>query len=539
MRSFLLPILSTFAVVEACLLPHERIAGAGASARLRRRDNATSTTVPIGTSDRFDGGAVAPRGLGSQPPGTTIDSIMNPVEIESAVKALAAKFEVEMFTAPDTTHDGATMFGGKIADGLVCDDAYRVYLMAGIHARERGGPDNLIYFISDLLWAQSLGTGLTYGGMTYTNDDVLTALSTGVVFMPLVNPDGVAYDQATDSCWRKNRNPTGAVDLNRNFDFLWDFETFFAPNLGISLGSSIPTSETYHGTAPFSEPETRNIKWVMDKFGKLRWFVDLHSFSGLVLYPWGDDTDQGLDPNQNFANSAYDGKRGRIPDTTSQQYKEYIEFSDWDASIIAATKVAVGMQGATNRHYDARQSAYLYPTSGTSDQYAFSRSMVDNTLNKIYGFTIEFGFENPAASCEFYPDVTQFHKSILESGAGFMEFLLTAARQGLGGPRECPPIGGATCASTCTPGDCGGRATCEVFNPLDGAPRLGNSYCFCQAGYKASGVEDTDVSKQYHVSWENTYGDQTHRVQVNPGQDCWDVCEDVRCSEVPLKDSCR
>ncbi|KPM41869.1 hypothetical protein AK830_g4729 [Neonectria ditissima] len=376
------------------------------------------------------------------------------------------------------------------------------------------------------------------GGVTYTHADVLTALSTGIVFMPLVNPDGVAYDQSTSSCWRKNRNPSGVVDLNRNFDFLWDFETAFAPGLGVSLASSNPSAPTYHGTAAFSEPETRNVKWVMDKFPNLRWFVDLHSFSGLVLYPWGDDTNQAFDSSQAFDNAAYNGKRGKIPDTSVLQYKEHIAFSDWDATIVAATKVAVGMEGAAQRHYDARQSAYLYPTSGTSQDYAFSRSMANSDLNKIYGFTIEFGFAGPDSSCPFYPDANQFQNSILESGAGFMEFLLTAARQGLGSPRECSS-GGAGCAETCVPGKCGGRATCEVFNPLDGAPGFGNSYCFCQAGYKVTGVDDADTSKQYHVTWENGYGDQTHRVLVGPGQDCWEVCDDNRCSEVPLRDSCR
>ncbi|KAH7166395.1 zinc carboxypeptidase [Dactylonectria macrodidyma] len=497
------------AAAEACLLPGETEDG---HVPLTRRSNSTGSTIRINVGDRFNGGTKAPRGLGSQPAGTRIESVMNVAEIQSAVQGLVTQFGIKLFTAPDPTAQGATMFGGKIGNGLDCDEAFRVYLMSGIHARERGGPDNLIYFISDLLWAQFQGTGLTYGDMTYTYEEVLTALSTGIVFMPLINPDGVAYDQATNSCWRKNRNPSGAVDLNRNFDFLWDFETDFAPGQPITLASSNPNHDTYHGQSAFSEAETRNVKWVMDQFKNLRWFVDLHSFAGLVLYPWGDDTNQALNTNQAFTNGAYGGKRGVIPDESGLEYKEYITYPDWDAAIIAATKVAVGMQGATNRHYDARQSAYLYPTSGTSTDYAFSRSLADSNLNKLYGFTIEFGFEGPG-SCPFYPSVDQFQQSILETGAGFMEFLLTAARQGLGSPRECPSS--------------------------DGAPSFGNSYCFCQAGYKATGIADTDTSKQYHLSWVNDNGDQTHRVLVNPGQDCWDVCGDNLCSEVPLKDSCR
>ncbi|VUC28938.1 unnamed protein product [Clonostachys rosea] len=497
---------------------------------------------PVSTTDRFAGGTIPPRGLGSQPDGTVISSVMNVDEITSAMKGLVNEFGLEIFNMPEATHEGHQMLGVKVPNGFSCDESFRVFLEAGIHARERGGPDGLIYFISDLLWAQREGTGLTYGGKKYTNGDVKTALSTGIVFLPLVNPDGVRYDQATDSCWRKNRNPTNPVDLNRNFDFLWDVNTAFYPGISSSTGTSNVNAQTYHGTAPFSEPETRNVRWLMDKFTKLRWFVDLHSFSGLVLYPWGSDQNQAFDPSQTFTNPAYNGKRGKIPDTPGLDYREYISFPDWDASIIAATHVASGMAGVANppRHYDAKESNSLYPTSGSADDYAFSRHIVNSAKSLIYGFTIEFGF--PEGPCEFYPTTDNFHLNTREIGAGYMEFLLTAARQGLGSARECPSGPDPTCAPTCTPGlpiQCGGRATCEIFNPTNGAPNFGNAYCFCQAGYKASGVSNTDTSKQYHVSWVNSYGDQTHRVMVRPGQDCWDVCNDNRCSEVLTKDACR
>lgn len=97
----------------------------------------------------------------------------------------------------------------------------------------------------------------------------------------------------------------------------------------------------------------------------------------------------------------------------------------------------------------------------------------------------------------------------------------------------------SACLPTCVPGACGGRATCEVFNPLTPAPHSGESHCVCQAGYRATGVAPTNTSLQYHLTWKNANGDQTHRVFVKPGQDCYDVCSDVNCSEVPLKDSCR
>lgn len=109
--------------------------------------------------------------------------------------------------------------------------------------------------IGDLLYANKNNLGLTYGSKTYTNAQVKRALGAGIVFVPLSNPDGVTYDQSSGSCWRKNRNTrssTGTaasigVDLNRNFDFLWDFTRLFASSVRSSVASTSPSSETFHG----------------------------------------------------------------------------------------------------------------------------------------------------------------------------------------------------------------------------------------------------------------------------------------------------
>jgi hypothetical protein len=59
------------------------------------------------------------------------------------------------------------------------------------------------------------------------------------------------------------------------------------------------------GTKPFSEPETQSIKWVMDTYSAVRWFVDLHSYAGDVLYSWGSDDNQSKYSYMNFMNSSY------------------------------------------------------------------------------------------------------------------------------------------------------------------------------------------------------------------------------------------
>ena len=149
----------------------------------------------------------------------------------------------------------------------------------------------MIYFLADLLAAKKAGTGVTYGGKDYSAEDVETALSAGIVIIPLTNPDGVQHDQSTNTCWRKNRNPTSAVgapngrdigiDLNRNFDFAWDFKKTFHPDT--SPASADPRSETFYGTSAESEPETKAVVWTVNQYTNLTWFLDLHSFGPSIL----------------------------------------------------------------------------------------------------------------------------------------------------------------------------------------------------------------------------------------------------------------
>jgi murein tripeptide amidase MpaA len=392
-------------------------------------------TAPIGKGDRFKGGRIAPRGLGSRKRGESADlgPILNVDEVYSAMKGLANKYGIETFTAPHKTYEGQKVVGGAANIGhRINKDKQYIYLTSGIHARERGGPDNLIYFISDLLWANEHGTGLTYGNRKFNHFQVKKALSTGIVFIPLTNPDGVRYDQKTGKLWRKNRNPTSAipgqdrsvgVDLNRNFDFLWNYTKHFDPS--VEPASNDPNSEAFYGTGPFSEPETRNMAWVYTQYPKIRWFIDVHSAAGTLLYSWGDDVNQATDPKQNLFNPSYDGKRGPVEDSV---YKEYIDKKDWHNVALQANRTTAAMNAVGGREYVPQQAVGLYPTSGASDDWAFSRWHGNKKVNKVYGYTLEFGYPT-----NFYPTAAEYVQNILDTNAGFMEFVLTAAEIGLKG----------------------------------------------------------------------------------------------------------
>jgi len=439
-----LPLLYLL-LTSACLLEVEQQGGHVISRTqpLNRRQT-NQTSIPIGTGDRFNGGSIAPRGIGSNS-SANFSTVYNLLEIKSAVLGLVKAFRLPYFTAPYKTYENNTMFGfklgGKREDGQQSLDGnnntYTILLEAGIHARERGGPDHLINFASDLLWAHRESKGLQYAGVFYTPAEVARVLDLGIVILPLVNPDGVAYDHGTNLCWRKNRNATSAkpgdpdsigIDLNRNFDPVWNFTKYLAP--GFPYASDDPSTELFRGTAPLSEAEARNIDWTMETHPNLGWFADLHSPLGVVIHGWCHDSNQAKDASMSVGNKEYDGKRGVVPDNSTFPYKEYIDPGEWDVLSITAARMAGSMIDVLGRNYRAIQAAHLYPTSGCSLDHGRWRALAQPEKRRkiIKGLGIEYGVFNEQSECQFYPTGEEHRANMLESGVAFMELLLAAAR---------------------------------------------------------------------------------------------------------------
>ncbi|KAM7218187.1 putative peptidase [Rhypophila decipiens] len=447
-------------LAPACLTEIERHGGHILTSLHKRQDSpplSNDNTVPIGTGDRFNNGTLFPRGIGSRPYAQTqgqnltgitqLETVYNVAEIKSALLGLQREYssQVIYFELPHKTYQNATMFGAKVRSKIPkgqqsSNKGYRVLLEAAIHARERGGPDYTINFVSDLLYADKHSLpSITYGGVSYPLSQVRTALSLGIVIIPLVNPDGVSYDHSTNSCWRKNRNPLSStpsepysigIDLNRNFAPVWNFTNDLAP-LDLPPASFDPSSETFAGTAPLSEPETKNIDWAMASFPDLTWFLDLHSMATIVLYGWGHDSNQVTDPQMNLLNPIYDHKRGIIPDQLTSPgagYKEYIPQAEWDASILAAGHVASRMTDSTGRVYVAIQATSLYPTSGNSVDHGKWRKIAGKSKRSINGLVVEFGIANGEAECMFYPTAGMHRLNMIEVGVGLMELLGAAGR---------------------------------------------------------------------------------------------------------------
>lgn len=174
------------------------------------------------------------------------------------------------------TQEGRPLYVVKISDNPNrVESEKRVLYTALHHAREPLSASQLIYFMWYLLENYS------------TSADVQNIVNNAeLFFVPCLNPDGYIYNQTTNpnggGMWRKNRsqnaNGSFGVDLNRNYGFQWGYD-----NIGSSNQSF---SDTYRGPSAFSEPETQCIR-LLCKRAKFTAALNNHSYSNLLIYPWG------------------------------------------------------------------------------------------------------------------------------------------------------------------------------------------------------------------------------------------------------------
>jgi len=349
-------------------------------------------------------------------------SYLNIGEVESAIAALASTYPslCELISLPEASIEGRRIHAIRIGKHPAhVKDA--IGLIGGVHAREWGSCEILVHLAADLLEAYTTATGVTYGGKSYSANEVKGLVEElNWVILPLVNPDGRNHSQTVYSMWRKNRRNNGdgtfGVDLNRNHDFLWDFTSKLSPASG-AVVSDNTSDDTYHGSSPLSEPETRNVKWLMDQFPRMRWFMDIHSYSRLILYNWGDDDNQTTDPSMNFRNAAFDGQRGITGDAV---YREYIPANDLADAVPPANAMRDAIADVRGTTYFPGPSVGLYPTTGTNKDYAYCRHHIDPMYSKMHGYTVEWGDD-------FQPAWAEMEEIIKEVDAGLIGFALKAA----------------------------------------------------------------------------------------------------------------
>ncbi len=333
--------------------------------------------------------------------------------VEDALRYLVKKYPdlCQYIPLPEPTAEGRTTAAVRI--GTARRTANGLLLLGGAHAREIVNPELLVRFALQLCAAYQARTGLRYGGKSYSTVEVhLIIDSVHVYLFPQVNPDGRAFvfSSSGDPWWRKNRRPSTSgcigVDLNRNFDFLW--------SSGIGTSANPCDYQVYRGSSAFSEAETKNVRYLLDTF-PIDVMADVHSFSQLILYPWGDDDNQSTTAEMNFRNPAYDGMRGAIGDN---RYREFIPSGDLRWCMETAGRIKSAIWAVRGRSYTAEPGAGLYPTSGTSNDYAYSRHF-GTGRREVRAFCIETG-------TEFQPSHEEGVRVMDDVSAGLVELCLAS-----------------------------------------------------------------------------------------------------------------
>ena len=183
-------------------------------------------------------------------------------------------------------------------------------------------------------------------------------ITSGEVWVaPMVNPDGHEHSRAQERLWRKNRrrNDDGSfgVDPNRNYGYMWGI-------LDVPTSSHVPSDETYVGPRAFSEPETQTVRDLVasERFAGV---ITYHSYSQLILYPWG-----------------YTEK----PVADVQHREQMIEMAGQMQSLI---------EGVHGKIYVPQQSSELYPTAGDTTDWTYGTYGIPSFTVELRPLTFQEG----------------------------------------------------------------------------------------------------------------------------------------------------
>lgn len=223
-----------------------------------------------------------------------------------------------------TTQEGRQMHVVRLGAGTANpSEKPGIIFMGGHHAREHLSVE------MPLMLAQYLVAQFRAG-----NERVISLLnSRDIHLVPVINPDGMEFDIATGSykMWRKNRtknaNGTMGVDLNRNYGYQW----------GTGGSSNSGSSDTYMGTAPFSEIESNAVKTYVETHNNINILLSFHSFSKLILYPWGHKYASIETQNDKLVHEVMARKmsewNGYAPQQSSELYIASGDTTDWSYGV--------------------------------------------------------------------------------------------------------------------------------------------------------------------------------------------------------------
>jgi hypothetical protein len=280
----------------------------------------------------------------------TLDEVMS--ELDDMVAQYPNLISPRYAISPDTlTHDGRQLYWLRISDNpLTNEDEPEILYTALHHAREPIGVQQMIYYMWYLL-------------ENYATDPDIQILvdNTEMYFVPVVNPDGYEHNHLTNpnggGMWRKNRRNNGdgtyGVDPNRNYGYKWGNDD--------NGSSPITSDETYRGPSAFSEPEIKNMRdFCNDHEFKLA--LNYHSYSNLLLYPWGWTED--VTPDDDI-------------------------FHDFAVLMTEENNYTVGPASTT-----------IYPVNGDSNDWMYGEQ---DTKDKVFAYVPEVGNGNDG----FWPSTSR------------------------------------------------------------------------------------------------------------------------------------
>lgn len=272
--------------------------------------------------------------------------------------------------------DGYDLMVLQLSNSEITGEKPKLFILTALHAREYATAELNTRFAEYLLTNYN------------ENADVTWLLDHHEIHLMLQgNPDG--RKRAEEGYfWRKNTNNNyctnsngRGIDLNRNFEFRW----------ACCNGSSgSECAETYRGPNPASEPEVEAIQTYLKQiFPDQREpditasapitttgvFLDVHSYSRLVLWPWG------------FTNN-------EAPNGAALQ--------------------TLGRKFAYFNNYYPEQAIDLYPTDGTTDDFVYGELGVP-------AYTFELG-------TAFFQTCSTFENTILPNNLPALLYAAKVAR---------------------------------------------------------------------------------------------------------------
>lgn len=249
------------------------------------------------------------------------------------------------------TYEGRWIYGLKISDNVNDDEDEPEILFSGCHHAREWASVEVPLFIADTL--------LRGYGVNSTITDIVN--NREIWIFPVINVDGYVYDYSGGGrSWRKNREPYRSsigTDPNRNYNGICDSNAI--DGWGVINSSSTthnPSQATFCGRIQHSAYEINSYA----TFIKSRNFVaiiDYHSYSELVLAPWGHKWD---------------------PTPHDQIYNQI------------GGEIANRISSLSGGSYTYQKSIVLYPTTGGSSDWEYGWSIFYGG-KPCFAITVEIG----------------------------------------------------------------------------------------------------------------------------------------------------